>query len=483
MSGSSGGGVGGGGEPDARALRQMVHELAEEPCPSLDWERAEARLETALAGSAAPGSEPLRAPAEIDELEPGTLVTASGSMIHVPVTAAERSVMLASPAPQARTGERSAEPVTPTERRLAPRLRGWALAAAALAIAASFAAWVSRAPQVSPEAAAVAGGTVSPVAVSPVAPIAVVLAEPIEPSSLPWAAGLDRTRDVGSLSAGDVVEAAAGPLSFGRAGVLSWTLSPGGRLRIEAGVDAVAHVLVLEVGSVDGAVMGETELVIASDETEVASRGASELSVTRSSRGVVVNVVQGAALVGARGGAGERRLLEAPQRGRFSLDGGRTFELVPDEVASNARFGESEVSSSPPSASPRGGLDAVRAEPSELATKAATPGASELPAAPRAPTTEAVVRSRLVRCLADARKAEIGRRSGAAGGKPGSTDPATVSVSVSSTLRIHVDEAGAVKAAAFSPPLLPELQGCAVFVFSERFEPGKRVLSVPVQLE
>jgi hypothetical protein len=170
---------------------------------------------------------------------------------------------------------------------------------------------------------------------APRQPDVAVVSEPIDPMTLPAAPGMPGgTRDVTALSRGDVVEAALGPVSFGKLGVLEWTLAAGGRLAVRQALSSSLggenHEVELESGSIDGVVSDKHELVVVAGDTQVSTLGPATISITRSSQRLVIDLKTGSAAVGRRGERNNVRVLSAPVRASFSLDGGLKFEVIPD---------------------------------------------------------------------------------------------------------------------------------------------------------
>jgi hypothetical protein len=493
-----------GSEPDARALRRMVRELQGDATPDLDWDRIEGRLFGEIGVAAQPGepeadianvalgaSSPARTVAEADAaaVEPmGILV--SGTEIEDELAAPSQPPALAS---RARASRDSVIDLSTSRGGDAGRIsRGAVALVSAFAVAAGVllgfglgggraSAPIAQRDPIDSEALPLAGYS-APDYGSAARQASTAGGVAPEPPQVPGAD--EPVRELASLRSGDLVEASAGPVSFGELGVLTWTLSPGGRVSVVSDLGASPLVLALESGSLSAEVSGDRGLVVQSAGGEVVTTRGVIFSVTRSSRGLFVQVEQGAVTVGASGGAGERHLVEAPHRGKLASDG-YTFELVPGPVAARAASTEARVASNDRAAerlapktedaaptddrAPRS-VDAPRAAAllASAAPQVAAPPEAARPAS--APLGEGAIRSRLMRCLVDARAAAR------------DSSPDGVTVTVSSTLRIKVDESGAVKAASFTPPLLPELQSCAVFLFHERLEPGARAVSIPVQI-
>lgn len=419
---------------DPRVLREMVRQAQEERLPDLDWDRVEQRLFAEVDGSTPPNAEVERA-----SRAPLLVAQALGSDDGRP-----------SLAPRAEATLKGAEATT------GHRAFRWV---AALALAAAFAlVWL--------------GGP---------APSSDVVAakDPIDPATLPLAAGLGGSRDVAALESGDVVEAAIGPLAFGKLGVLEWTLAAGGRLVVQQALsasDGHIQVVELEAGSIHGAV-GSGALVVTAGETEIATLGQAVMRVTRSSSKVVVDLQQGAVSVGPRGQRARGRVVTAPLLASFSLDGGKDFRVLPDPVSAAVAPQPAQVDAPAEAPAPVVDAPAAKAPPAAVheprAPVAAPPVAEvavvEPPAEPPA-LSDAAVSATLHGCLTKVRA------------QPASGSP-EVSVSLASTLRVETRDDGSVKSASFNPPLRPELQACAVFLFKSRLSGGARVLSVPVSIK
>ncbi len=435
-----------GDASDPRVLREMVNASREAPMPELDWAKLEARVFAVIGDDAtrpaerAPESDARddRALEAVEEVRPSMLPGAIAAAVQL------------APAEAARVSR-----TAPPQRRY-----GWL---GAFAVAAAFAlAWFAReAPR---------GSDVA------------VVSEPIDPMKLPVAAGMPGgTRDVAALNRGDVVEAALGPVSFGKLGVLEWTLAAGGRLAVRQALSSSLrgenHEVELESGSIDGAVSDEHELVVFAGDTQVSTVGPATLNITRSSQRLVVDLKTGSAAIGRRGERSNVRVLSAPVRASFSLDGGLKFEVIPDAPVAAVN---------PEAVANPGPVDAPPSEPAPVTTAAseAKPNnAKSVASAPAAPASvsasadgagpalsDAAVSSTLMSCLAGVRAKEQG--SGASG----------VSVSVASTLTVQTRDDGSVKSASFNPPLRGEMQSCAVFLFRSKLTGGARTLAVPISL-
>lgn len=446
------------GEP--RALRELIREAAEAPPPELDWGRLEARLFAELDGQSE-GRQPREREA----------VAALGH----DVAGDDRPSAVPQVADAQRTSEREPsllpEPVHASPRRA--RLHRW-LGAVAVAAAAGL-LWLS-------------GGQLGG---GPAAPM--VVAEPVDVEALPMAPGLPGARQVASLKAGDIVEAAVGPVAFGEQGVIEWTLSAGSRLVVRdpvpaGGLGSGMHVVELETGSMRGSLPATSAgvLVVMAGDTEVASLGPGAVfNVTRSSKRLVMHLERGSASVGMRGQRGAGRAFAAPLVAAFSLDGGVSVEVLEQETAALLPLpvetepaepsAPSQAQPAPPAVAPSAPRHVEPAPASVVGAPA--PSASVAAVAPQetkvdpaATLSDSVASSTLVSCVSKARKERQAKA------------PDGVSVTVSSTLKVAVADDGTVKSAVFNPPLERELQGCAVFLLRSKLEPGARVLSIPVNV-
>jgi hypothetical protein len=302
-----------------------------------------------------------------------------------------------------------------------------------------------------------------------------------------------RVLDVGALEAGDVVEATMGPLTFGRMGVLSWTLSAGGRLVVRETIQAEAHVVELESGSVRASAVGGKPFVIRAGDTEIAAIGdGSTVTVTRSSRGLVLQVEQGSALVGAHGTRSKgasARVLSAPVRATVSLDGAKTVEVIPDEIVTASQPApdhpadvdapsdavDPSAAAAPDSERAPKPVAALPPESREDGSREERPTVSEPSPPAQGPISEAAIVGTLTPCFASVRASAPAAAAGGSGKE--------VSLTRSSTLVIGVRDDGSVKSVAFNPPMLPALQNCAVFLFEKNLGPGARTVRIPVEIK
>jgi ferric-dicitrate binding protein FerR (iron transport regulator) len=343
-------------------------------------------------------------------------------------------------------------------------------------------------------AAAIALG-VRGMAGSDEAPSAEAPARPVDAARVAEAPGAAHgERDLAALEAGDVIEAGAQPVSFGRDGLVTWTLAPGSAARVRSMGDrasGVGHTLALERGSIRAEVTprdpaeGLVEaFAVEVGGTRVAVHGTA-FSVTIDGGRAVVDVDHGAVAVGPVGhvGATTGHLLVGPARAVFSLDGGKEARLLPrapQAVAAAASPTEPQAAASPASqpvavaaestrpaahAEPQGAVAA--AQPSTRAAQAPSSAAAEAPEAPapavaRPMLTEASVRARLDQCFRQTHDID-----------------ASSTFSVESTLRIRIRADGTVASAQFSPALKPAFTVCAGTAIDGRFSEGERTVEIP----
>ena len=318
----------------------------------------------------------------------------------------------------------------------------------------------------------------------------------VDPADVPMVPGMSGTHDLSALRSGDMVEALAGAVSFAQADKVSWTLSPGSRVFVRSGIDSPRHVLILESGSIRAQVLqGPTaglvdSFVVEAGETRVAV-GGTIFSVTRSTKGIVVDVEYGFVVVGPRDelGVGSGRLLHESERGSFSLDGGRSYKPLSQErtavIAPDRGLHTASVATVPGGVAPDGALselstDGAATSPAirdDARRKGAPVDIAQLGTGPlsQAPTdplmNEGTIRASLDRCFA---RVEAQRRE--------TSKDDSVSVTMRSTLRLRVTDDGAIKGASFSPPLRPDPQSCAVSLLSAHVERGARTLDIPVEI-
>lgn len=464
------------GDPiDARALRFMVREMQADSPPVVDWSRLEERLLGALEPAGSHENEDLREPASAVQERPslaGLIPTASSSHadIYVPET------LLADEEAQ-EMDPRRAVSVPPARFHRFQRLGTFAAAAIVL-VTLGFGL-----------------GRFTGVVPPPNEEVAIEADRWVDPTTVPLAEGMTNVYDLGALRAGDVVEASWGDLSFGRAGLMTWTLSAGSRLLVRSGIGVgeARHVVVLESGSLHAVVSDskakEDRFVVEAGDTRVSLFGGASvvpelaavanISLTRSTKGLVVDVGSGTAAIANTSGREVRRLSEG-ERGTVSLDGGESFEALPPSAIRVERTSPAERT--PPFAvansvaSPPRPLDEVEIVPRKDQAPLPSTSKPEVTHQGERVTdrvmTEASARNSLERCFADVE---------ARSPKPEGRSP--VSVTVRSTLSLGLLDDGTVKSAVFSPPLRAELQSCAVGLLKARFEPGRRTVAIPLELK
>lgn len=464
-------------QPDARALRRMAMELAGDEAPKLDWDRLESALMSRLdEGPKMTAEETARRVAELDdELEgrdeldpsleresftPGSSLSPASTPLQLdalPAAAARGRDSVAAPAP-----DMSIAPAN-DRRPLWRRSLGLVAVAAALVLGVG-ASLLHRTAQ--PDAPTIAAERW------------------VDPESVPMAQGMPGVRDIDALHVGDVVEAAAGSLSFGRSGLVL-SFAAGTRVKI---VDdgAGQRVLVLEHGSIDARVAGSESdasgLAIHAGETRL-SRVGNDTSfvVTRSSRGLVVEVEAGTVSVGAVRGAEAPRVLQAPAKATVSLDGAREIRPVVSDARRDEVVPRVDDRSSPPiETPPLPVVDRSRTSPETTARPTPSTEASAIPddapAAADRTVSEASLRGQLDGCF---RGVQTARREVAA--KEGNVND-EVKVAIRSTLELRVNGEGFVESGKFTPPLRADLQACAVPLMRARVGGGARVLRLPVEI-
>jgi hypothetical protein len=484
--------------PGPRVLRALVEELRASEAPPIAWDEMEASLMAkidAAASVAPPAAEDERAEILVpwdDEPESAEEAFASaapasarprvaGSAVAkntAELTSAVGSFGPEGTAPEGSPG-RGASPVARPAAIVSASKRGraaqmWGIAGLAVAAAAAWAVW----PRVAPP----------------------VIADPVDLASVAVEPRLGDAFDLAGLRAGDVVEASEGPVTFGRAGVLRWTLSAGGRVRVVSGVghEEPRHVVALESGALDVDVVPLEErrddelaqtferFVVEVGGARVAVHGTA-FRVVRSSRGVVLDVVRGVVAVGPlAGGEGASQLVEGPARAAFGLDGsafhplpalaaggvGKAPSSAPQRevVARNSddeRYAGvvEELGGGPPKAAPPAAPSVAPRAP-EPVSEVTPPRSETVDARADQPWTADRVRSEVSACIA-----RNGEKSG---------DGARVTIA--SSVVIDVDAAGSTRAVRFDPPIRPDLQACAQPVLRARFPEGTGRLLVPLEV-
>ncbi len=489
-----------------RALRRLVDELRAEEAPPPDWEQLEAQLSVLLDRDTADAAS---ASSSVERASTRARATAEGATEDARTGAAEilvpwdddpledeawrslRRPTLDDEPARAAPREVRAEPrsvagagrlpASPARGRRPSLLVAGAFVAAVTSAAAG--AWFAARP----------GG------------VHVVVAEPVDLASVALEPRLEGTLDLASLRAGDVVEAVEGPVRFGRDGVLAWTLSAGGRVRVVSGIghEELRHVVALEAGALHvevvpldergvvaerGAAAPSTQerFVVEVGDARVAVHG-TEFHVVRSSQGIVVDVARGVVAVRrAVDAPGSGQRLEAPHRAAFAVDGTGYRELPARRASARAEVGavgrddapvaarSTDHASQSPDEQYAGlsqQLDVTRGHGSGSApAHRPAPATQDTPIAAVPPTagawTSERVRGEVISCIV---------RSAAA-------RSSNVRVTVESRLVVDVAPDGLTRGLRFDPPLRPDFQACAQPVFGARFAPGTGRLLVPVEV-
>lgn len=370
--------------------------------------------------------------------------------------------------------------------------------------------------------AAAAAAVVLGIALNGTAPEA--LSPPSEPvrrvdtatvPSAPGEAGQRGALDLRTLAPGDVIEAGAVPVQFTQAGLVQWTLAPGGRIVVRRSsesrtshavsrsprVDAEAHVVALERGSIHAEVTprdpseGWVEpFAVEAGGTRVAVHGTA-FRVTLMADEIVVDVEHGTVAIGPVGRTGITlgRVMVGPSRAAFSLDGGRQARfLSPDRAASAVGAAPADPSRDPSAAMPVDDPASAPGLPSQGSTTTPRP-ASAIAAAPdpdtpsadlsaprgvgAAPPAEIIAPpapERAWMTAASVRAGLAGCFARTTGGSP------SVQLSIRSTFTLKIRDDGSVQSARFDPPLKPEFQACAAELIGGRFERGPDVVTIPL---
>jgi hypothetical protein len=353
-------------------------------------------------------------------------------------------------------------------------------------------------------------------------------------AAAPGEAGTHGAHDLGALRAGDAVEASASAVTFSDAGNVRWTLSPESRLVVRSPIQngdmdgkpgtvsraplaaaGVGHVVRLERGSLRVEVRPDLVqnglidvLAVEVANTRVAVHGTA-FTVTLRNGEVIVDVEHGVVTVGPTGqrGATTGYQLPAGSRAAFSLDGGRQARWLPLEPARPA--------SAVAAADLRGPSVAAPGPMAAPAVKDIAVGANEIPAAnvdddvpammdpPPAPLAKSAIGARSPTTSPGGEKlGDAATPAAIPAAVPAAKPVLTVGavqaglkrcflqahppsegakLTATSTFTLVVDAEGAVKGAQFDPPL-PSIQGCASFVFGNKFAPGTTKYAIPVQL-
>ncbi len=283
------------------------------------------------------------------------------------------------------------------------------------------------------------------------------------------------------LRLGDVVEARVVRATLGRAGKLTLVLEPGSRASVTHVQGAL--VLALAQGAIEAQVVpvasGEA-LAIDVGPSRIAVHG-THFRIARAGERVVVDLSEGVVSVGEapRVGATLGGLVTAPAHAEFfAADAQGTLRVThdPKAVRTPAVLGSTAqrdptAAPSPPFVAPAkesnelsppavGGAPRVEPRPPANAAASGTPAS----AAPD-PNAETVVAGAVRACMAERLHAD------------------DVTVVVSTTLYLQLNDDGSVRIARFEPPVAPDVNACAAqSIYSTRFAHGGGV-AIPVSVK
>jgi hypothetical protein len=284
-------------------------------------------------------------------------------------------------------------------------------------------------------------------------------------------------------------------LTFAQEGLVSWTLAPGGALRVRS--VGLGHTVTLERGEIHAEVTPRSpseglveSFAVEVEGTRVAVHGTA-FSVKHEGDHVLVDVAHGTVAVGPVGHVGVTtgHLLVGPARASFSLDGGRTARwlerraeplavaaVLPDREPAPAAAGDAlpvEDHAAPHAA--EGALAVAPVPRHGPAAHASAPAVEPVPAAVPAPAPEPprltveIVRGRLERCFRQ--QSEAGR-------------DATLHIDpISTTLSIDLAPDGSARTARFTTRLKPEIVTCAGSAIAGRFPDGLGHVDIPVTFQ
>lgn len=285
------------------------------------------------------------------------------------------------------------------------------------------------------------------------------------------------------LRAGDTVEVDGARALLERPRKVQWLLersSPEaagtvGRARVKAAGESL--VLGLDDGAIEAQVTpvpsGEAFAVDIATETSlvrVAVHG-THLRVARTGSRVVVDLTEGVVSIGAppRTGSTYGTLVTAPSHVEFdatNLAGTLRIDHAPESVRAAVPLGpreapvaaRSDVAVTPgPAPVALAAAPATPAHPAEGRGRAPEPGRPEAskPAAVPAPVARDAIVLAVRECAAARQR------------------PENVRVTMTSSLKLRIGAGGAVESARFDPPLLPEIQRCAVAaIYKAKIEPS-----------
>ena len=291
------------------------------------------------------------------------------------------------------------------------------------------------------------------------------------------------TYAVGDLSARAVVESGDEPVRFALPGVVTWTLAPHSRVRLQSA--RAPQRLTLEQGSVHAEVVPASRsdqlvesFVVEAAGTRVAVHG-TVLSVTRQVDRVEVEVNRGSVTVGPAGhrGVTTGRLLVGPAHASFGLDGSFREMLArpaPAPVAAAERDDRGPATNTqPPGDSSDDEPTPVVSAPATVTTTA--DAGTEAPAEP-AGSGEV-----------DPGAITVAQAQALVAGCLNASAPAVESddteVIVSSQVTAVLDAEGQVSSVRFAPPLRPDLQSrCGSTLFGHRVSATTSKITFPVQV-
>jgi ferric-dicitrate binding protein FerR (iron transport regulator) len=283
------------------------------------------------------------------------------------------------------------------------------------------------------------------------------------------------------LHRGDVLEARGAQASIERPGKLTLEVERGTR----ATVTHVRGALVLSLA--DGAVEAQVTPVATGeafavdvDRSRVAVHG-THLRVERHGDAVVVDLNEGVVSVGdaPRTGSTMGALVTAPAHAQFSAASAEATLSVthdPDAVRAAALLGAAPVKVSPlppaatslPRTAPTEPHGAIAGGPlSHAGTHAPSPASPAPAAAPVDPNAESTLAGQVRRCMTEGTHAD------------------GVTVVVSTTLHLELNDDGSVRSARFEPPVAPDVNACAATsIYKTRFDPAfvTRSVAIPVDV-
>jgi hypothetical protein len=305
--------------------------------------------------------------------------------------------------------------------------------------------------------------------------------------------------NLSSLEVGQVAETDAHAAVYNRPGVVSFALAPNSRIEVVGNDLETARTggitVALSRGSIHAEVTPRTEgevFAVEVERTRIAVHGTS-FTVTRDGDRVMVDVAHGSVAVGPVGHAGSTHgwLVVGPDRGTFSLDGGRQATWLPPvaevalaavepavELATTAVVGApalrpKRAAAIPPS-SPRADL-AANAAKAEISAASVAPKTAWGEGAPANGRDAAEHEASEIAAIQRKLEACYEKQASAFG----------VRFSVESSLELTILPNGAIREGVFAPPLSPTLMTCADKAIGAAHFSGSdavRKIHIPVQL-